>query len=212
VGFKKRGFFITLEGGEGCGKTTQSHLLAEALRAQGHEVILTREPGGCPTAEAIREFVLTKRDIPFEPLTEALMMLSARHEHVTKLIYPALDAGKTVLCDRFSDSTLVYQGYAGGVPVHVLRSLIADVVGGFKPDLTFVFDVPVEAAEQRRKIRGGTQDQMESKDRSFHEKVRAGFLELARHEPDRIQVIKADQSVEQVFAAVEGAIKLLLAR
>lgn len=200
---QKTSFFITLEGGEGVGKSTQSKLLSEAFRSLGREVVETREPGGTLEAEKIRDLVLKSPDAKWDPVSESLMMVAARHEHMRKKIFPALEAGKVVICDRFTDSTLAYQGYAGGLSLDFLTKLMDLAVGSFKPDLTFLFDMPIEASFDRVKDRGEALDHFEGKDKDFHEKLRQGFLDLARHEADRIAVIDATLSIDQVFLEVK---------
>lgn len=203
---QKTSFFITLEGGEGVGKSTQIKLLAEAFRAQGHEVVETREPGGTLEAEKIRNLVLKTKEVNWDPLSEALMMVAARHEHCRKKIFPALAEGKVVICDRFSDSTLVYQGYAGGLSLDFLHKLMDLVIGAFKPDLTLLFDMPIEASFARVEGRGAALDHFEGRDQAFHEKLRAGFLDLAQKEADRFATIDATAQIEHVFDEVKKTV------
>lgn len=203
---KKTGYFITLEGGEGVGKSTQSRLLSERFRTQGFEVIETREPGGTLEAEKIRDLVLKTQGVNWDPLSEALMMVAARHEHCRKKIYPALEAGHVVICDRFSDSTLAYQGYAGGLNLQFLEKLLTLVIGAFKPDLTLLFDMPIEASFVRVKRRGRAADHFEGKAQDFHAKLREGFLDLAKKEPERIAIIDASASIEVVADEVKKTV------
>jgi dTMP kinase len=197
-----RGRFITLEGGEGTGKSTLQSSLRDRLAGQGVDVVLTREPGGTPRAEAIRALVLAPPGgKPFSSLAEALLMNAARHDHLDQFIRPALDAGRWVVCDRFSDSTRVYQGVSGGVSPEVLRSLETCVVGSTRPDLTLILDAPVNVAHDRRAARKGTQDVFEQRDLEFHQSVRLAFSEIARDEPNRCKLIDASRPAPEVADA-----------
>ncbi len=171
--------FVTLEGIEGSGKSTLLAGLAGRLRAGGRDPLLTREPGGTPVGDAIRGIFLN-RSFTVAPLTEALLVNAARAEHVAVAIAPALAAGRLVLCDRFVDSTLAYQGYGRGVHLATLRSICEVATGGLAPDLTLVIDVPVALSRERMRARSGQADRLEAEDDAFHERVRNGFLELAR--------------------------------
>lgn len=194
-----RGRFITLEGGEGTGKSTLQTALRDRLAGQGVDVVLTREPGGTPRAESIRALVLTPPGgQPFSPLAEALLMNAARRDHLDELIRPALEAGRWVICDRFSDSTRVYQGVSGEVSPEVLQSLEEHVVGPTRPDLTLILDAPVSVAHQRRAARKGSQDVFEQRDLDFHQSVRLAFSEIARAEPDRCKLIDASRPADEV--------------
>ena len=197
------GRFITLEGGEGAGKTTQARLLAERLRAQGREVVLTREPGGTEGAEVLRELLLSGR-IAWSAPAEAFLHFTARAEHVEALLRPALARGAWVVCDRFSDSTMAYQGYAQGAD----RALIAGLSSliGLSPDLTIILDVPAAIAEDRRRARGLAADRYEREDAAFQARVRAGFLDIAATNPDRCTVINAAAAPEAVAAAIWQAL------
>ena len=192
-----RGFFITFEGIDGAGKTTQQHLAAQALREQGYDVLESREPGGTQLAEKVRALVLDP-ELPLTTATQTLLYLAARSEHVDKLLRPALEAGKIIICDRFNDSTLVYQGLAQGkAPEEIaqLRRLGAFATGGLEPDLTLVFDAdPAEllARRQQRGVQG----------LEFQQRLRAGFLQLAEAEPQRLQVIDALGTQQEVTAKV----------
>ncbi len=191
--------FITLEGGEGSGKSTLIAGLYSALRKRGLPVVRTREPGGTPLAEQVRSLVLSPPDTDgWSGVAEALLMNAARADHVEKLIAPALERGEWVLCDRFADSTLVYQGL-GGVSDTLLKAMQADVTKPARPDLTFVLDAPAEALLERRKVRGGETDKFESQPPEFHERVRQGFLKLAQAEPDRIVVLDALSSPDVIL-------------
>ena len=203
------GRFITFEGGEGSGKTTQLRLLAERLRTKGIEPVLTREPGGSPFAEQVRELALDPATAPHSPLSEALLFYAARADHVEKLIRPALVAGRWVICDRFSDSTRVYQVEAGGLPLEVFKALELIVVKLTYPDLTFILDVPAEAGLSRattrrlaRAIAGEDADAYERRDVEFHERLRQGFLDIAKAEPRRCKTIDGTGPPEKVAAEV----------
>ena len=195
-----RGLFITLEGTEGCGKSTQAKLLGEHLRNQGYDTVETREPGGTPLAEKIRSLLLDRADEPVAPETEAFLVLAARRQHVAQVIEPALARGSIVLCDRFIDSTLAYQGYARGLDIATLERLNRLATHALMPDLTLVFDCDIRTAMGRR---AGDPDRLEAESRAFFERVRKGFLEIARKERRRVKVIDAAQPVETVFADVK---------
>lgn len=190
--------FITFEGGEGSGKTTQIAILAEHLKKQGRDVVVTREPGGTPAAEAIREFLMDTKQAGISPLSETLLFLAARAEHVEKLIKPALAEGKTVLCDRFADSTYVYQGVARGLGVDFLKHLQRHIIGDFAPNLTLLLDIDPAEGLKRAADRRGVQTRFDVLGLEFHTQVREGFLALADFEPDRIRVIDASQAPETV--------------
>jgi dTMP kinase len=206
-----RGRFITLEGGEGTGKSTLQTALRDRLTEQGIDVVLTREPGGTPRAEAIRALVLNPPGgTSFSPLAEALLMNAARSEHLEGLIRPALAAGQWVICDRFSDSTRVYQGISGGVAENVLLSLEAHVVGRTRPDLTLVLDAPATVTMHRRAQRNLAPDVFESRGPEFHQAVRLAFAELARREPGRCKLVDASRSAEDVADAAWRHVAALL--
>ncbi|MEL6861858.1 MAG: dTMP kinase [Pseudomonadota bacterium] len=199
------GRFITLEGGEGGGKSTLIEGLREALETRGHEVIVTREPGGTPLAEEVRTLALTPLEgEAWSPLAHALLMNTAREDHLRKLIRPALAAGKWVLCDRFADSTLVYQSIDGG-NLDRLRQIQDIVVGETVPDLTLILDADPEDLLERRQTRA-ISDVFEAKDLSFHRKIRDGFKAIAEAEPERCLLIDALMKPEQVLAAALKAI------
>jgi dTMP kinase len=197
-----KGKFITFEGGEGAGKSTQVGLLATALRGAGHRVLETREPGGSTGAEQIRELLVHGEVSRWDAMTEALLHFAARREHLVHAVLPALEAGTWVLSDRFADSTMAYQGYGHDLGPGAIETLYGLVVGEFRPNLTLILDLPIEQglrrAEQRRE--GG--DRYERMDGGFHERLRQGFLEIARGDPARCVVIDARGTVEQVHAAV----------
>ncbi|MCZ8187831.1 MAG: dTMP kinase [Beijerinckiaceae bacterium] len=198
------GYFITFEGGEGAGKSTQIRLLAETLRAAGHEVVVTREPGGTPLAEAIRGLLLNAGDPP-DAMTQALLFAAARHDHVTRVIRPAMRAGQIVLCDRFTDSTRAYQGEA--VAEDALEATILLGTAGLVPDLTLLLDLSPEAGLGRARQRGAAGDAFERADATYHTRVRERFLALARREPDRILVVEADRPPEVVAASIRALVE-----
>jgi dTMP kinase len=202
-----RGIFITFEGGEGAGKSTQIRRLAERLRADGRDVVLTREPGGSPGAESIRELLLNGETDRWSPLTEALLMNAARRDHIERVIAPALARGAVVLCDRFADSTRAYQGAGGQVATAVIAQLETAVVGDMRPDLTLIFDLPVEEGLRRALSRNGGEERFEAKGAAFHERLRAAYLDIARAEPERCAVIDATATLDAVEAAILAAVQ-----
>ena len=199
------GRLVTFEGGEGAGKSTQIERLAAALRAAGLDPLVTREPGGTPGAEQIRGLLVEGPPDRWLPLSEVLLLLAARYDHVTRRIAPALADGRWVLCDRFMDSTRVYQGVAGGVGEAVIDRLHATVLGDLCPDLTVILDVPVATGLGRRQTAPGSQ-RYEQMARAFHERVREGFLALARAEPGRCVVVDATRSVNVVADEVRDLV------
>jgi dTMP kinase len=199
-----RGRFITIEGPDGGGKTTQAERLAAALRDRGQDVLLTREPGGTRFGERIRAVLLDASAGSHSALADALLFSAARIQLVTEALQPALAAGRWVVCARYADSTLAYQGYGGGVPLERLRALEAIATGGLRPDRTVLLDVPAEVGLARK---GDEQTRFESAfDLGFHQRVRTGFLALAAAEPDRFRVVDARDDAEAVFAKVLAAI------
>lgn len=200
------GRFITFEGGEGAGKSTQLKRLAETLRERGREVVTTREPGGSPGAEQIRSLLVSGEPDRWDGMTEALLHFAARRDHLRATVWPALKAGKWVLCDRFADSTLAYQGYGHCLPHHDIRSLYRLAVGDFRPDLTLILDLPVEAGLARAAGRGGAEDRYEKMNGGFHQRLRDGFLAIAEAEPQRCAVVPADRSADEVAAAILAVI------
>lgn len=200
----EHGRFVTFEGGEGAGKSTRVADVAERLRRRGHEVVVTREPGGSPGAEAVRHALLTGAAEAFGPLAEALLFAAARADHVDQTIRPALDRGAWVLCDRFADSTRVYQGATGNVPAEQLAALEEIAVDGVRPDLTILLDVPVEIGLARAAARrgDGAVDRFEKDGVDIHERRRRAFLALARAEPKRFVVVDASQDPATVADAV----------
>ncbi len=204
------GKFITLEGGEGAGKTTQIRLLAERLSAN-HQVVVTREPGGSPGAEDIRRLLVTGDPGRWQAMTETLLHFAARHDHLCRVIRPALAAGKWVISDRFADSTLAYQGYGHELGRDVVDRLYQLVIGDFKPDLTLILDIPVELGLARAKARSGGEDRYESMDQAFHLRLRQGFHEIARLESGRCVIVDASGSVESVQGLILAALNRHLA-
>lgn len=201
-----RGRFITFEGGEGAGKTTQSRFLVEALARAGILAKDTREPGGSPGAEAIRRLLLEGETERWDPISEALLLVAARRDHLTRLIEPALAQGIWVVCDRFADSTLVYQGYGKGVPTQDLDTLHRLALGDFAPDLTVILDLPVETGLARAADRHAAPDRFERLDPAFHERLRQGFRRIAADHPERCVLIDAAAAPEAVHNAVLAAI------
>ena len=196
-----RGRFISFEGGEGAGKSTQVKRLAVRLEAEGREVVLTREPGGSPGAEAIRDIVLRGDADRWSPVTETLLMYAARRDHIERVIRPALARGAWVVCDRFADSTRAYQGAAGGTDPALIAALETYILEEVRPDLTLVFDLPAEVGLARADARAGLEIRFESKGLAFHERLRAGFAAIAAAEPERCAMIDATgdrDSVERV--------------
>jgi len=200
---KSTGLFITLEGGEGSGKTTQARRLCERLTQQGLNVLQTREPGGTLVAERLRSILLDHSGETIAPETEAFLIFAARRQHLDQVIKPALAQGKTVVCDRFSDSTMAYQGYGRGLDLGVLRTMNNWATGKLAPQLTLLFDVPVAVGLSRRRGRTATQNRLDREAERFHRKVHAGFHALARREPRRIMVIDSAQPLESVTHTVE---------
>ena len=201
-----RGKFISFEGGEGGGKSTQAVRLAGFLRSKGLEVVETREPGGTPQGEELRDLLVQGDPDRWAPMSELLMMTAARIEHVNRLIEPSLEAGKWVICDRFMDSTMAYQGIAGGLGLDMVQPLQQNAVGQTVPDVTFLLDVREEAGLQRAEKRGGAA-RFEKKDAAFHSKVRDGFLALAAESPQRIVVVDAENSFDAVWQQIEDRMK-----
>jgi dTMP kinase len=219
---RTRGRFITLEGGEGTGKSTQIMLLASRLKALGKDVLATREPGGAPGAETIRRLLVERRDHPWTPLTEAFLHSAARAEHVAETVRPALAAGIWVISDRFSDSTLAYQGYGLGLSKTTIAALTKLATGGLAPDLTLVLDMPVDAGLARagRRLEANAaltpgapaEDRYERMGAAFHERLRRGFRAIAKAEPRRCRIIDASDGVdavaERIWAEVAKRFKL----
>jgi dTMP kinase len=199
--------FITFEGGEGAGKSTQIERLAGLYRSHGKAVVMTREPGGTAVAEEVRRLLVNGEPGKWSATAEALLNYAARDAHLNAVIRPALSAGHTVLCDRFMDSTRVYQGYAGGCELALLAELERVVVDKTVPDLTFIFDLDPTLGLKRAKTRGqGVEDRYERKGLAFHQALRAGFLEVAMGAPDRCVVVDASLSIEEVWIAIVRAL------
>jgi dTMP kinase len=200
-----RGRFITVEGGEGVGKSTQAGRLADVLHERGITAHCTREPGGSPGAEEIRQLLVTGETGRWDAMTEALLHFAARRDHLVTTVWPALERGEWVVSDRFADSTVAYQGYAHGLDRETIARLYALVVGEFAPDLTIILDAPVDLGLARAGTRGGD-DRYERMDVAFHERLRAGFLEISRDEPERCVVIDASAAPDTVHRAVFAAV------
>lgn len=202
--------FITIEGGEGAGKSTQIELLAAALEGAGVSVCATREPGGSPGAEQIRGLLVTGETDRWDPMTEALLHFAARRDHLQKVVLPSLEAGQWVLSDRFADSTMAYQGYGHGLGREAIEALYALVVGDFAPDLTLILDLPVELGLERALARRDGEDRYEGLGRAFHERLRAAFHGIAEREPRRCALIDASGDVATVHAAVRASVSARL--
>lgn len=203
------GKFITIEGGEGVGKSTQIGRLKEFIAAQGVEVVVTREPGGTHRAERIRELLLETSDEPMPSTCELLLMFAARSTHIENVIRPALARGACVICDRFTDATYAYQGGGRNLPVENIATLEQMVQGSLRPDLTLLLDAPIDISAARASARNaaaGTSDRFEQERREFFERVRTAYLDRARQEPKRFAVIDATQSLEAVTVAIQQAI------
>lgn len=193
-----KGLFITFEGADGCGKTTQMQMLAQYLKEQGQDVVLTREPGGKGLGEKVRE-ILLNYDGEVSDRCESFLFLADRAQNIDIIVNPAVEAGKFVLCDRHTDSTVAYQGYGRGLNLERIKKLNNLATNGKKPDLTFLFDIDTETSMRRV---GKEKDRMESAGIEFHNRVRQGYLELAKQEPERIKVIDATKSIEEIHKEV----------
>ncbi|HEY3912354.1 MAG TPA: dTMP kinase [Stellaceae bacterium] len=201
-----RGRLISLEGGEGAGKTTQLPRLVRALESAGIAVLATREPGGSAGAEAIRRLLLEGDSARWDAQQEVLLLMAARRDHVARLIEPALARGKWVVCDRFADSTLAYQGYGRGLNPADIAALQRFALGNFAPDLTLILDVPVEIGQARIASRSADADRFERLDQAFHQRLRQGFHDIAAANPGRCMLIDATGEVEAVHCAVLDAV------
>ena len=207
----KRGLFLSLEGGEGSGKSVQAKVLTEALQKRGRDVVLTREPGGTAAGERIREIVLHAQEIALSPEAQVLLYSTARAQNVREVIRPAIEAGKIVIADRFFDSTMAYQGYGHGVPLEQIRSVTALACGDVVPDRTFLLDIPVDKGLGRSGWRAQSKwDRFEILDPAFHERVREGYLRLAAAEPRRWAVIDAARNEEAMSKDVWREVDALL--
>ena len=202
------GKFITFEGGEGAGKSTQSRLLADRLESVGETVLVTREPGGAPGAEEIRSLLVRGSITRWSPMTETLLHYAARREHLDKAILPSLDAGQWVISDRFCDSTMAYQGYGHELGRETVQQVNDLVIGDFAPDVTLILDLPVELGLRRAMAtKAGSEDRYERMDVAFHYRLRMGFLEIAQREPERCVIVDADRTVEEIHQTIFEAVK-----
>ena len=198
----RRGRFITFEGGEGAGKSTQTARLAQSLERRGIATMVTREPGGTVEAERIRVLLLDPGEAGWESATEVLLYFAGRVENVAKTVEPALAAGRTVICDRFADSTLAYQGYGAGAPLAAIRSIEEAALGGFRPDLTLILDIDPAVGLERTRKRSAARDRYESLPLDYHRRVREGFLAIAAEAPERCAVIDAAPAEDLVAEAI----------
>jgi len=198
--------FITLEGPEGSGKTSQLPALADYLRDAGYDVIVTREPGGTAVGDQIREILMNLKNISIVPRTEILLFLAARAQHIEEFIRPALAIGKVVLCDRFSDSTLAYQGYGHKTDLKILQALLDFATGGLKPDLTLLVDVPVEIGIERKRKNSAEWNRLDAYELAFHQRVREGYFVLAEAEPERWVIVDATQDKRTVQSELRKVI------
>jgi dTMP kinase len=196
------GRFITLEGGEGAGKSTQIARLAEWLKARGRDVVTTREPGGAPGAEMIRKLLVEGPPERWDGTTEALLHFAARRDHLRSTVWPALERGAWVVSDRFADSTRAYQGHGHGLDLESLDRLYEVAVDGFHPDLTIILDLPIDTGLARAAARRGTETRYESLPRDFHERVRQGFLEIAKNEPRRCAIVDASKDIDAIASMI----------
>ncbi len=206
-----KGVFISIEGPDGCGKSTQIKLLKEYLRKKGYEVVLTREPGGTQISEKIRQIILDKENKNMDPKTEALLYAAARAQHVHEIIKPALLEGKIVISDRFVDSSLIYQGIGRGLGVDTIYNLNLFAMEGILPNVTLLFDIDKDAAKERKENRGNL-DRLESELDEFHKKVFEGYKKLKNIYPDRMKVVNANGSIEQVHERIILIIENILER
>lgn len=205
---RKKGYFITFEGAEGSGKSTQIGYAVNFLKRKGYSVVVFREPGGTKAGEAFRKILLDERLREMSPETELLLYLAARAQLVREKIEPALKKGKVVVLDRYEDSTLAYQGFGGGIPIPLIRQMSHFVRGNIIPNLTFLLDVETKQGLKR----SGRQDRVEKKSLSFHRRVRGGFLALARQEPGRFVVVSSRESIEDVRKKIEEKLNVLFVR
>lgn len=203
----KRGIFITFEGPEGSGKTTHSKLLCDFLRKKGFEVLHTREPGGTPISEKIRKILLDPGNKGMDVACEMLLYMAARAQIVKEKILPGLNQGKIVVCDRFTDATLAYQGYAGGMDLKVINNIAGIVTKSLKPDITFLLDIDAKAGLLRA---GRSKDRMERKSLLYHNKVRRGYLSIAKKESKRVKVISAIEKIAITQDVIRGYISNIL--
>ena len=194
-----RGVFISLEGIEGCGKSTQARMLSDYVSELGYCVVLTREPGGTPIAEKIREMLLDPRNQNMTSRTELLLYLASRSQHVEQIIMPALQDRKIVICERFNDATRAYQGYARGLDMNLIEDLLRISTGNLEPDLTIILDLEVKEGLIRAEKFKNYRDRLESESLDFHDKVRKGYLTIAQNNPERVRVVDAKGTIEDVY-------------
>jgi dTMP kinase len=208
-----QGLFITFEGGEGAGKSTQISRLAEHLRGQGDDVLVTREPGGSPGAEAVRHVILSGAAEPFGPAMEALLFAAARNDHVEQVIRQALKSGRMVLCDRYIDSSRVYQGVTGDLDPDLMRAIEDAAINGLLPDLTIILDLPAEVGLQRANARRGAEaaDRFEKETINLHHKRRDAYLAIAAEEPERCKVVAADRPAGEIAKEIAALVDQLKA-
>jgi len=202
-----KGKFITFEGSEGCGKSTQSKMLYLYLKKKNYPVVYLREPGGVKISEKIRDILLDAKNESMSPECEMLLYMAARAQVVSAIVKPALSAGKIVICDRFMDSTLAYQGYGLGMEISLIKSVGSFVTGGIKPDLTILMDLPVKKGLKHREA---SLDRIEQRSLAYHSKVRRGYLKLARLEPDRIKIVKVNKDKNKTQQAIRCRVDKLL--
>ena len=195
----KKGYFITIEGIDGCGKTTQINKLKEYFSKADNSVVFTREPGGVPSAEKIRGILLDKENTDISPIAEMLLFAASRAIHLEKVIIPAMQQGKIVICDRFIDSSICYQGYGRGLSVDVVRQINEVAIKGTMPDLTILLDIPAIVGAERNNAHADKKDRMEIEGVTFEEKVREGYLKEAKKDPNRFLVVDATQGIEEIF-------------
>lgn len=203
-----KGTFITFEGGEGSGKSTQARLLAAYLKGHGHQIVATREPGGTEIGDAIRTIILNPEFSEMKNITELLLLAASRAQHVEERIKPALERGCVVICDRFTESTIAYQGYGRGFDLKLMRSLNQLATGGVFPDLTILLDLPIEVglvrakALDKKEAGAGKGDRIEQEDDDFHQRLRKGFIDLAEEEPERIKLLPVTGDIEETHKVV----------
>jgi dTMP kinase len=205
-----KGLFITFEGPEGAGKTTQITLLEEYLGQKGVECIAVREPGGTPIGDRVRQILLSPEFSEMRPRTEILLYAASRAQLVEQVIRPALDQGKVVLCDRYVDSSIAYQGYGAQWELQEVIQINRWATGGLKPDRTYLLDLPIDISQSRMKNRGGKKDRMELKEKLFHERVREGFLALLKSDPERYRKLDARLSKEEIFTQLADDVMKLM--
>ena len=204
----KKGIFITFEGPEGCGKSTHAELLCNFLKERSHDCVLTREPGGTRCGEEIRQLLLHSSGFSISDLTELFLFEAARSQIVEELIKPSLAKGKIVICDRFSDATVTYQGYGGGIDLKAIETLNEIATKGLKPDITILLDIDTATGLTRAQSKGV--DRMEKKELAYHKRVAAGYLKLAKRFPKRIKVIKVDSSIEYTQTLVRREVEKIV--